>query len=119
MCYDPLMYIYVCLLQGHNMKGIPNMKKSELKAIIRECLDEALTPIEKEQGLLRRMSKQARGIKARRTMKRVAADKPFAVTNKDGSQSYAPTTNYQNLKTIRKVHNKSSKTRGVKPKGGY
>ena len=88
------------------MKGIPNMKKSELIAIIRECLDEALTPIEKEQGLLRNMHRKSGGIKAKRTLAKVAAN------------PQEPKTNYQNLKTIKKTYNKHP-NRGAKPKGGY
>lgn len=84
------------------------MKKSELKDIIRECLEEAMTPMEKKEGLRRHLGKKGSG-QMRASLGR------FADRHRGESA-----TELDTLKRFNVAHSTTrSKSRGKRPKGGY
>ncbi len=93
------------------------MRKSELKAIIRECLNEAMTDQEKKEGLRRNLQ---RGTPKSfgRTLRRIVAQNK-GKTAEDNKE-------FDILKTVKKTQDKGRSTTrgksssfvGKRPKGG-
>ena len=83
------------------------MKKSELKAIIRECLNEAMTDQEKKDGLRRNLQKGAPKTFGR-TLRRVVAQ----------NKGKTAKSELDMLGTVKKTQDKGrSATRGKRPRG--